>query len=111
MVDFIPTTRWDHRAEAPLCTNAALCALTSHGAPLVRTVADDIAQWCPGYGSAPPALRRAFWVGFLSALAKYESTWKPTAVGGGGKWYGLLQILPATARGYDCRARSGGDLQ
>lgn len=50
-------------------------------------------------------------MGFLSALAKYESTWKPTAVGGGGRWYGLLQILPATARHYGCRARSGAALK
>lgn len=111
MADIIPKTRWDHRSEASAWTRAALSALKAHGAPLVRTVPEDIAQWCPGYASAPAPVRRAFWVGFLSALAKHESTWKPEAVGGGGRWYGLLQILPATARGYDCRARSGSDLQ
>jgi hypothetical protein len=111
IADVIPKTRWDHRSEAPVWTRAALNALKAHGAPLVQTVPADIGQWCPGYASAPTPARRAFWVGFLSALAKHESTWKPDAVGGGGRWYGLLQILPATARGYDCRARSGSDLQ
>ncbi len=47
----------------------------------------------------------------MSTLAKYESTYKPRAVGGGGKWYGLLQILPATARGYKCNVGTGEALK
>lgn len=108
--EIIPDARWDFRREGDVWTRAALDALKTHGAPLVNSTPADIAQWCPGYRSAPPTARRAFWVGFLSALAKYESTWKPRAVGGGGRWYGLLQILPSTARGYGCRARSGSAL-
>jgi hypothetical protein len=50
-------------------------------------------------------------VGFLSALVKHESTYREHAVGGGGKWYGLTQILPSTARLYGCRARSGAALK
>lgn len=92
-------------------TQSALSALRSHGAPLTRIVPRDIAQWCPAYPDADSAQRAEFWVGFLSALAKHESTWKPEAVGGGGLWYGLLQILPATARGYKCAARSGEALK
>jgi len=71
----------------------------------------DYADWCPAYAQNGPDGRAAFWVGFMSALSKHESTYKPTAVGGGGKWYGLLQILPATARGYGCRARTGEALK
>jgi len=71
----------------------------------------DISAWCPAYSAAADADRRAFWVGFLSALAKHESTYKPAAVGGGGKWFGLVQISPATARGYDCNAGSGEALK
>lgn len=71
----------------------------------------DIRDWCPGYARADLATRRAFWVGFLSALAKHESTWNPRAVGGGGLWYGLLQILPATARLFGCKARTGAALK
>ncbi|WP_240611012.1 transglycosylase SLT domain-containing protein [Oceaniglobus ichthyenteri] len=109
--EFIPQTRWDHRGESDVWTRAALGALKSHGAPLADIVPRDIGQWCPGYPTASKPVRRAFWVGLLSALAKHESTWKPKAVGGGGRWYGLLQILPATARGYGCKARTGGALQ
>ena len=31
-------------------------------------------------------------------------------MGGGGRWFGLVQISPATARGYGCQARSGEAL-
>ncbi len=106
----IPNARWDHRPGGPAWTRSALSALSQHGAPLVQSVPRDIAAWCPGYAAADEAQRRAFWVGFLSALAKHESTYRAKAVGGGGLWFGLLQILPSTARGYGCRARSGGAL-
>jgi len=74
-------------------------------------VPGDINDWCPAYPTASDADRRAFWVGFMSALAKHESTYKARAVGGGGLWYGLLQILPATARGYGCNVGTGAGLQ
>lgn len=107
----LPVARWDHRPGAAGWTSGALSALRGHAAPLVKMVPKDIAQWCPAYSGNDPAGRRAFWVGFLSALAKHESTYRETAVGGGGKWHGLLQILPGTARGYGCTARSGRALR
>ncbi|MBD3663623.1 transglycosylase SLT domain-containing protein [Sulfitobacter sp. TSTF-M16] len=107
----VPRTRWQHMAGNVLWTRAALSALKDHGKPLVDLVPRDIETWCPAYQSAPEAQRRAFWVGFMSALAKHESTYKPWAVGGGGKWYGLLQILPGTARGYNCRVGTGAALK
>ncbi|MEL6242066.1 MAG: transglycosylase SLT domain-containing protein [Pseudomonadota bacterium] len=106
----VPQTRWSHRADGLLFSYSALGALEAHGAPLVEMTPSDIAAWCPAYPEADPERRRAFWVGFLSALAKHESTWNPRAVGGGGRWFGLLQISPGTARGYGCRARSGPAL-
>ncbi|RVV99088.1 ABC transporter permease [Mesobaculum littorinae] len=106
-----PVARWDFRNDGAAWSAEVLSALRRHGAPLVKTVPRDIATWCPGYASAPPEARRAFWNGFLSALAKYESTYRPTAVGGGGRWYGLLQILPATARHHGCKAGTGGALK
>jgi len=107
----LPNTRWTHRKGHTRWTRGALAALASHGRPLVQEVPRDIATWCPAYPDASPAQRRAFWVGFMSALAKFESTYRADAVGGGGKWYGLLQILPATARGYGCKARNGAALK
>ncbi|MDQ2091542.1 lytic transglycosylase domain-containing protein [Marimonas arenosa] len=109
--DAVPQTRWMHRPEATLWTRAALSAMKDHGTPLVEMVPGDIGYWCPAYRQAGPDQRGAFWVGFLSALAKHESTYRPDAVGGGGLWYGLMQILPSTARLYGCRARSGAALK
>ncbi|MCR9114217.1 MAG: lytic transglycosylase domain-containing protein [Rhodobacteraceae bacterium] len=107
----LPRTRWEHVDRSHLWTRAALAALKAHGQPLELMVPRDIDTWCPAYPTASPEARRAFWVGFLSALVKHESTYREYAVGGGGKWYGLTQILPSTARLYGCRARSGPALK
>lgn len=107
----IPRTRWQHMEGHSVWTRAALSALKSHGSPLVDMVPGDITNWCPAYAGNDDAQRRAFWVGYMSALAKHESTYKPWAVGGGGRWYGLLQILPATARGYKCNVGTGEALK
>lgn len=109
--DTLPHTRWAAQPNGALWTHAALSALKDHGAALPRVVPKDIDEWCPGYSTASPETRRYFWVGFLSALAKHESTYRANAVGGNGRWYGLLQILPATARGYNCRAKTGAALK
>lgn len=106
----LPVMRWDHRPEAPEWTSATLAALRAHGAILAQTVPADIETWCPGYAGAGPEGRRAFWATLLSALAKHESTWNPAAAGGGGRWFGLVQISPATARGYGCAAGSAKAL-
>lgn len=106
---FVPRTRWGKGPQARLWTRAAMTAVATHG--LDSVVPRDIASWCPGYAENSPTLRRAFWVGMMSALSKHESTMNPKAVGGGGLWWGLLQILPATARGYGCRATTGPALQ
>ena len=106
----LPDMAWDHREEAERWTRAGLTAVQGHGEALIDVVPEDIAEWCPGYASASDEDRAAFWVGLLSALAKHESTWRPDAVGGGGRWFGLTQISPGTARGYECRATSGEAL-
>ncbi|WP_456388636.1 transglycosylase SLT domain-containing protein [Profundibacter sp.] len=109
---FQPVMRWDHRAEARQWTAAAMqVTLSGAGQPLTGVVPRDIVAWCPGYPNNGPQQRAAFWVGLLSAMAKHESTWNPAAVGGGGQWFGLVQISPATARGYGCGATSGAALQ
>lgn len=107
----MPDLRWDHIAGSDRWTRAAMRALVQQGQELVETVPRDIAEWCPAYPTASDQDRRVFWVGLLSTLSKHESTYRPTAVGGGGLWYGLVQILPATARGYGCEARSGDALK
>lgn len=107
----LPVMGWDARPEADQWTETTLEALQNEGVALLSEVPGDIGTWCPGYIQAEPSDRAAFWSGLLSALARHESTWNPQAVGGGGQWFGLVQISPGTARGYGCTADSGSELQ
>lgn len=77
----------------------------------MSTVPEDIDYYCPAYATAPTEDREAFWVGLFSALAFHESTWNPKAVGGGGLWYGLVQIDPRSADWFGCDATSGNALK
>ena len=106
-----PTMRWDHLPNGALWTQETMAALRGHGAALLDVVPNDIDRWCPGYVEGDAETRAMFWTGLISALAEHESTWNPSAVGGGGLWFGLVQIAPATARGYGCGAGSGAALQ
>ncbi|SNX69144.1 transglycosylase-like protein with SLT domain [Cereibacter ovatus] len=110
-VDTLPVMRWDHRPEAEIWTQRTLMAVESRDEALTDIVPRDIGQWCPGYPDATPDERRAFWSGILSALAKHESTWNPQASGGGGRWIGLTQIAPQTARAHGCAATNVGALK
>ena len=85
----LPVMRWDHHPEAEDWTRATLDALATDGQVLRDILPADIATW-------------------FSALAKHESTWNPRAAGGGGRWLGLMQIAPATARGYGCELPQAG---
>jgi len=102
---------WDHRPEADQWTQVTMNALQQHGANLPAMVPGDIETWCPHYPEASNVERRAFWTGLLSALAKFESTWNPQAVGGGGLWIGLVQIDPRTAKGHGCEAQTVAALK
>ena len=107
----LPVMQWDARPEAATWTRAAYAAVASHDAELALTVPADIALFCPDYPKAGLSDRRAFWVGLLSAIAKPESGFNPSASGGSGRYVGLLQISPQTARQYDCTATSGTGLK
>ncbi|MFK7763741.1 MAG: transglycosylase SLT domain-containing protein [Roseobacter sp.] len=107
----LPEMRWSHVPDKDTWNTAALAALDTHGQPLLEIVPKDIDRWCPAYEDGARSTREAFWIGFMSALAKHESTYKQTAVSPNGKWFGLLQISPATARGYGCDAGSGAALK
>ena len=103
--------RWDDHPDGARWSHAVMQALRGPGAPLLDVVPQDIAAWCPAYPQADGASRAAFWTGLVSALAWHESTHRPEAVGGGGQWFGLVQIYPPTARFRQCQAQSGSDLQ
>jgi hypothetical protein len=106
----VPRARWEHRPKGDLWTRVSIEAVESHGSALLKVVPRDIEEWCPDYAENGPEERAAFWAGLLSALSRYESTWDPRAVGGGGRWYGLLQIYPQTAEFRDCRVQTGEEL-
>jgi hypothetical protein len=96
--------RWDHLPQAQDWTETTLAAIRRDGADLIAAEPADISTYCPGYARAGDAQRAKFWAGILSAIAKHESTWNPRAKGAGGRYLGLLQISPATARGAGCEA-------
>ena len=94
--------RWDHRPEAAQWNAAAMRALQGPGAAMLALEPADAETFCPGYDRAGPDGRAAFWVAFMSGLARHESGHRPEAAGGGGRSQGLLQISPATARFHGC---------
>ncbi|HEY6918047.1 MAG TPA: transglycosylase SLT domain-containing protein [Tabrizicola sp.] len=106
-----PPMQWDHHPEGEEWTESTLTALSTKDQVLSEKVPADIQTWCPGYQDASVEERRAFWAGLLSAVAKYESTWNERASGGGGRWIGLMQIDPRSARNYGCEATSVGALK
>jgi hypothetical protein len=106
----VPSLRWDGHPRAGRWTAAVMAALRGPGAPLLDVVPRDIAAWCPGYPQADRSQRAAFWAGLVSTLAWHESTHRPDAVGGGGRWFGLVQIAPGTARWRNCAVGTGEAL-
>lgn len=107
----LPRARWEHRTNGALWTRVSLAAIASHGQALLEVVPEDIADWCPAYPDNGAKDRAAFWAALLSTLSRHESTWNPRAVGGGGKWFGLLQIYPPTAEFRNCAAGTGEELK
>ncbi len=106
----LPVTRWDHVPNGAAWTAATVAALHAHGTPLLTMLPTDADEYCPGFELGDDAQRSSFWVGLFSALAFYESTWKEDAVGGGGRWYGLVQIDPRSADWYGCEVTSRAGL-
>jgi hypothetical protein len=106
----VPALRWDGHPRGARWTSAVMAALRGHGAPLLEVVPRDIAAWCPAYPTADRGQRAAFWAGLISTLAWHESTHRPEAVGGDGRWFGLVQIAPPTARYRNCEVGTGQAL-
>lgn len=98
----LPEMHWEGRHNSEDWTRATLAALDAEGAALMSRVPTDVMEYCPSYASQTPENRRAFWAGLLSAVARYESSHNPAAKGAGGKYLGLMQISPATARNFGC---------
>ena len=106
----LPAAQWDDTAQGASWTRATLVALEQNAPGIVDVVPADIDTWCPGYADNTDQQRRAFWVGVMSAISWYESRHQEAVVGAG-RYFGLMQIWPTTARGYDCRADTGDALK
>jgi len=105
-----PDARWDDRANGAAWTAAVLAGMRTAPEDLSAIVPRDIGNWCPAYPGNPPELRRAFWVGLISALVHHESFYDQRTISGGNAWFGLMQISPGTARHYGCDVTSGQAL-
>ena len=89
-----PALRWDGHPRDMDWTLAAMAALRGAGGLAREYRSTRHRRLVPGLRDGrPPAQRRAFWAGLVSALAWHESTHREEAVGGGGRWFGLVQIL------------------
>lgn len=111
----VPALHWDEQRPGmatPAGDDWGVALITALRAEdeLLQTVPTDIDTWCPGYEAAGTDQRAAFWAGLISALAWFESTHRAHAVGGGGQWFGLIQIAPATARYRGCAVSTGQAL-
>lgn len=111
----VPALHWDAQRPGmvapadPEWGVALMTAIAAEG-EMLETVPTDIEAWCPAYAAAGSDQRAAFWAGLVSVLSWYESTHNPRAIGGGGRWFGLVQIAPATARHRGCAAGTGRAL-
>jgi hypothetical protein len=81
----------------------------------------DIGKFCPAYKNLPRKKRIRFWVGLLSSMAEFESTFDPEAAARGpskdvfrrrGMNRGLLQISKESANqpGYSCDIKKAKHL-
>lgn len=108
----LPVAQWDSRPAGRDWTRFALGGVDSLAQALLATVPSDVGAYCPRYAQANPADRRAFWVGLMSALARFESDFDPSVEftepnifdvqGNRVVSRGLLQISRESANGYGC---------
>jgi hypothetical protein len=116
----VVTARWDDKHDGRNWTELTWASLQDHGNDLIDTMPADILSYCPGYLKADRNRRAAFWVGLISALAKWESDYKPgtsftepNIVDQAGRRVvsrGLLQISMESANSYACAIVNEQDL-
>ena len=106
-----PATLWGGNAAAAQWTQDALTALDELGINLIRSVPTDITTYCPNYRALDYRERRGFWVALMSALAEYESNYRPETLykerfndahGSPVISRGMLQISIESANSYGC---------
>ncbi len=86
---------WDHKPGTEAWNNAMLRALKIHR-PILET-AKDVEVFCPSYGKATSFQKNTCWIRLFSAMARYESNFRPKAIykeSNGANSVGLLMMAP-----------------
>lgn len=103
----------------PAYTKALVNALDVHGKALLSANPADMDTYCPNYAKRSWTERKRAWVMMISALARFESGFKPEvtyteafADSSGKKVIsrGLLQISQESANGYGCGIKDAKQL-
>jgi hypothetical protein len=100
-------------------TNYFLLHLEAHGQDLLKAQPKDIAEYCPGYEGLSLTKKKQMWLNIASALAKFESNWKPRAYylekfpdskGNRVESVGLFQMSKESQANYFCGMKTNEDL-
>lgn len=68
---------WDSRSDGAQWTAFTRAALVTDGKALLQVEPADAADYCPAYATLSGEEREAFWLGLLSAMARFESGFRP----------------------------------
>ncbi|UFM65256.1 transglycosylase SLT domain-containing protein [Paracoccus sp. MA] len=102
---------WDGRTEGAQWTAFTRQALATEGKALLAIEPTDVDAYCPAYAKLSGEEREAFWLGLLSAMARFESGFRPATSyeesfndsnGNPVISRGLLQLSHESANGYRC---------
>ncbi len=115
-----PTALWEGKhIHAAQWSRHVLQQLDVLGKALISTVPKDYATYCPRYPQLTPDQRKQVWLRVISAMARYESGFRPTLTyresfydssGQRVVSSGLLQISIRSGNYYGCGFRSNRDL-
>jgi hypothetical protein len=104
---------WDGRTpNAAKFTELTEKALDALGGQILESVPRDISAFCPKYSELDREGRKGVWLMMISAMAKYESDFRPVASlkenfkNSNGDFVvsrGLMQISIESANGFGCR--------
>lgn len=95
-------------------------AIKKYGQSLIAKRPSDIKEFCPNYDKLNEEGKIMFWIGLLSSMSKFESTFNPKmeykedftdSTGRRVISAGLLQLSYESARAYGCPIKSTNDLK
>lgn len=119
-VGAIQSARWEGKASDARDWTVHTYNEVAKVAPnLLKTTPADFKEFCPGFTSLSESEKKNFWVHLLSAMAQYESNFKPSlqykeafkdAKGKNVISRGLLQLSIESGNGYGCGFKNENEL-